>query len=190
MAAAARGSCTNMSLMFFNTTFNGNISQWGTSRVTSTYSMFEAAPLFHQDLRLWDVSSVTTFSRMFNGARAFNGDVTTWDMRRAVDLTYMFSTATAFNRDVSSWDVSCVTRTLGMFERAGEFDQPIGAWAMTHAVTEVGRMFWSATKFDQDLSNCKDVFCACTGRSANYCYLPVDRMAQGVNSRQSCEAWQ
>ena len=56
---------TSMSLMFYEACFNGDISNWDTSSVTSMYGMFDRASSFNGDISNWDTSSVTSMYRMF-----------------------------------------------------------------------------------------------------------------------------
>jgi len=48
--------------------------------------MFNTATKFNGDVSNWDVSSVTTMKEMFYGATEFNGDVSNWDVS---SVTYM-----------------------------------------------------------------------------------------------------
>ncbi len=58
--------------------FNGDISGWDVSKVTTMHYMFYGATVFNGDISGWDVSKVTNMSNMFNGARAFNQDLEEW----------------------------------------------------------------------------------------------------------------
>ena len=50
---------TDMSELFRDSDFNGDISQWNVSNVTDMSSMFYRCEKFNQDLSRWDVSNVT-----------------------------------------------------------------------------------------------------------------------------------
>jgi len=50
----------------------GHISEWDTSRVTSTSSLFADKKYFNNDISKWNVSKVTDMSYMFSGASSFN----------------------------------------------------------------------------------------------------------------------
>lgn len=50
--------------------FNGDISGWDTSAVTSMHYLFDSASAFNQDISQWDTSKVTDMLGMFNGASA------------------------------------------------------------------------------------------------------------------------
>ena len=53
------------SLFDGKTSFNSNISNWNTSKVTSMYQMFKLANAFNQNIGNWNTSKVTTMERMF-----------------------------------------------------------------------------------------------------------------------------
>ena len=62
---------TDMSIMFYQSKFNGDISGWDVSSVTDMRYMFEDSP-FNQDINNWDVSSVKIMYGMFNGSQLKN----------------------------------------------------------------------------------------------------------------------
>ena len=67
---------TNMSYMFYESSFNQDISSWDISNVTNMSWMFSKSP-FNQDISSWDVSNVTDMSSMFSGS-PFNQDISSW----------------------------------------------------------------------------------------------------------------
>ena len=81
---------TDMSQLFENTNFNGNISDW-------------------------DVSNVKNMGFLFSGLSDFNGNVSNWDVSNVVDMRYMFYECLKFNRDISKWDVSNVKNMTNIF---------------------------------------------------------------------------
>ncbi|MGJ8762369.1 MAG: BspA family leucine-rich repeat surface protein [Polaribacter sp.] len=171
------GSTTNMTLMFYNArlfngdltgwnvsqvtslhstfrncfAFNGDISTWDVSSVTTMYRMFFNSPVFNQDLNTWDVSNVTEFGQMFRRADSFNGDISNWDVSSATGFGQMFRQAYAFNGDITGWDVSNVTGFVSCFLQATSFNQDISGWNVSSA-SSMATMFSGATIFSQDLS--------------------------------------
>ena len=57
---------TDMSGMFYSSSFNQDISSWDVSNVTNMGDMFDSANAFNQDISSWDVSNVTTMYSMFS----------------------------------------------------------------------------------------------------------------------------
>ena len=56
---------TDMSHLFEDTEYNGDISMWDTSDVTDMQWMFYNTLAFNQPINDWDVSSVTDMNHMF-----------------------------------------------------------------------------------------------------------------------------
>lgn len=117
---------TDMSSLFMNSKFNGDISGWKFPKVKYMNSMFRDAADFNQPIGKWKFPEVTDMSSMFNGA-------------------------TAFNQDIGNWKFPVVIYMGGMFEGAASFNQPIGNWRFPEVVY-MHRMFKGATSFDQDIS--------------------------------------
>ena len=79
---------TDMSYLFEDSDFNGDISKWNVSNVESMWAMFYNSK-FNGDISNWDVSNVTNMRSMFYGS--------------------------VFNQDISNWDVSNVTNNANIF---------------------------------------------------------------------------
>ena len=73
---------TDMSELFRETNFNGDISKWDVSNVTNMCAMFCACEAFNQDISSWDVSNVTDMSNMFCECKEFNQDISNWDVSK------------------------------------------------------------------------------------------------------------
>ncbi len=71
---------TDMSILFSSVAsfrkFNGDISRWNVSNVTTMKSMFFES-LFNGDISKWDVSNVTNMDEMFKNS-SFNKDLEAW----------------------------------------------------------------------------------------------------------------
>ncbi|MBC6410709.1 MAG: BspA family leucine-rich repeat surface protein [Ekhidna sp.] len=130
----------NMEGMFEISNFNGDISEWDVSKVTNMSGMFFDA-LFNGDISNWNTSKVTDMSEMFNSAD-FNQDISDWNVSSVTDMSYMFSgliTKAFFNRDISDWDVSKVTNMEGMFYLS-PFTGDLSRWDVS-SVTDMSYMF-------------------------------------------------
>jgi len=79
----------DMSDIFFNSEFNGNISKW-------------------------DVSNVEDMSWTFHGAD-FNGDISEWDVSKVEFMDNMFEYS-EFNQNIDNWNVSNETSMKDMFK--------------------------------------------------------------------------
>ena len=90
-------SITNMRSMFYNSEFNGDISNW-------------------------NVENVTNMSFMFNGSK-FNGDISNWNVGNATNMFSMFNYS-KFNGDISNWNVEKVTNIHSMFDRCPVENRP------------------------------------------------------------------
>ena len=79
---------TDMSELFYNSDFNGDISGWNVSNVKDMRAMF-ARSKFNGDISDWDVSKVDNMVSMFYDSK-FNGDISDWDVSNVKDMTFMF----------------------------------------------------------------------------------------------------
>ena len=131
--------------------FDGDISGWDTSSVTTMYRMFHGASSFNGDISDWDTSSVSNMYWMFHDASSFNGDISDWDTSLLTDMSWMFGNAASFNGDLSDWDTSSVTDMSLMFAGAASFDGDISGWD-TSSVTGMSYMFQGAQSFNGDIS--------------------------------------
>ena len=79
---------TDMSSLFNNSKFNGDISKWNTSNVTNMYGMFMFSK-FNGDISKWNTSRVENMESMFEGSE-FNGDISKWNTSNVIDMNSMF----------------------------------------------------------------------------------------------------
>ena len=95
---------------FFNSSFNGDISSWDVSSVTTMQSMFDGATSFNGDISGWDVSSVTNMYDMFNHASSFNQDLSSWDVSSVINMANMF----AYTYDLSNENRCAIESTFSL----------------------------------------------------------------------------
>ena len=81
-------SITDMSHLFKDSDFNGDISKWDVSNVTNMISMFMSSK-FNNDISNWDVSNVESMISMFAGSN-FNGDISNWNVYNVKFKLVMF----------------------------------------------------------------------------------------------------
>ena len=106
---------TDMSQLFHDTVFNGDISKWDVSNVTKMNGMFFKAWKFDGDISHWNVSKVTDMTSMFSCGSAFNGDISRWDVSNVKEIRSMFCQS-AFAGDISRWEVADNLDMTHMFE--------------------------------------------------------------------------
>ena len=78
----------DMSYLFSDSKFNGDISGWNTSNVKDMSSMFFRSD-FNSDISNWDVSNVLDMHTMFAGSK-FNSDISRWNISRVKIHTVCF----------------------------------------------------------------------------------------------------
>ena len=106
---------TDMSSLFKDTDFNGDISNWNVSKITDMNRMFLSCTEFNSDISDWDVSKVTNMFSMFFECENFNQDISGWNVSKVKNMTCMFLGCSKFNQDISKWDVSNVNDSRFMF---------------------------------------------------------------------------
>jgi surface protein len=104
---------TDMSRLFFNSNFNGNISKWNTSNVISMEAMFSDSD-FNGDISNWNVSQVINMDNMFQSS-FFNHDISNWDTSKVKFMFQMFYNSD-FNQDLSNWKPYSLENSLAIFE--------------------------------------------------------------------------
>jgi surface protein len=133
------------------TLFNGNISNWNISGITSLEEAFSDAKSFNSDLSSWDTSSITTLRYAFAGAISFNRNISSWNTSNVNTIYNTFNGATSFNQDINNWDTSKVTTMSSLFYLASSFNQNLSNWN-TCNVTDMNYMFQEASSFNGNIS--------------------------------------
>jgi hypothetical protein len=105
---------TDMSALFYNSKFNGDISKWNVSNSECMNSMFEFSQ-FNGNICNWNVSNVITMENMFVFS-IFNGDISQWDVSKVEDMSYMFAD-TKFKKDLTNWKVFSLNFIDHMFDK-------------------------------------------------------------------------
>ncbi len=137
----------DMSSIFRQSNFNGNISNWNTSNVTDMEWMFFNAKSFNQYIGKWDTSKVTSMEGMFDYAESFNQAIN-FDTSNVVKMSYMFCNARSFNQELN-FNTSKVTNMDYMFYNTIEFNQPLN-FDTTNVISMEG-MFYRANIFNQPI---------------------------------------
>lgn len=112
---------TDMSNLFLESRFNGDISEWDVSNVKTMSGMFYDSK-FNGDISKWDVSNVKDMDSMFSCSK-FNGDISKWDVSNVKDMSFMFENS-PFKQNISKWDVSKVKKFVFMFDECPIENKP------------------------------------------------------------------
>ena len=139
----------NMYCMFYQSDFNGDISQWNTSRANDMGYMFYES-IFQGDISQWDVAQVTEMNSMFRKS-IFNGDISRWNTFRVESIDHMFSES-LFNGDISKWDLSHLVLYEDAFSQFN--DSPLGYIGVLQSHYEFPKDHSRAAQFEHLRSLC------------------------------------
>ena len=97
-----------------------NLSKLDVSRIKNMDDVFMYS-LFDGDISQWNTSNVTSMDSMFNGATKFNSDISKWDVSKVITMDYMFANTKKFNRNISNWNLEKIRLCEDMFDNAKAF---------------------------------------------------------------------
>jgi len=143
--------------------FDGDISLWDVSNVTSMREMFMGSSgefskvTRGNGIAKWDVSNVRDMHGMFMGS-SFDGRIESWDVSNVRDMGWMFHSS-SFDGDISEWDVSHVKNMDSLFYQSS-FNGLIGSWDVRNVKSMTYMFAYSC--FDSviskwDVSNVEDM---------------------------------
>lgn len=154
------GQVSDMTALFYGTSFNGNINYWDTSNVIYMRDMFRGTTSFNKNISSWNTSNVKEMYNMFYETYAFNQDIGGWDTSNVRHMHSMFWKALSFNQDISGWDTSDLTTIGSMFAGASSFNQNLSDWCVSNInSSQIGYFDTNATSWT--MPNSRPVWGTC-----------------------------
>lgn len=117
----------DMSYLFMDLKFNGDISKWNVSKVETMVDMF-----FRSE---------------------FQGDISNWDVSRVHNMSFMFSQS-SFNQDLSNWKPYSLKEAKAIFLLCGVKEEPY--WTKYEDIEQRNRAidkYGLKDELTQELSN-------------------------------------
>lgn len=143
---------TDMSMVFYNKDFIGDVSEWDVSNVEIFRSMFQGCKNFNSDISKWDVHNGESFDSMFAWCRSFNSDISTWDVSSGKYFSGMFLNCHALDQNFSKWNMKNAETTSDMFCKCFDFTgKGLDKWKLPK-VKDISFMFYYCRSLDVDLS--------------------------------------
>ena len=106
-------SITDMSHLFEDSEWDGDISSWDVSHVTNMECMFKNSK-FNGDISKWDVSNVQTMEGMFMNSE-FNGDICGWDVSNVENMKEIFK-GSKFKGNIFNWHVDKIQDVSSLWD--------------------------------------------------------------------------
>lgn len=76
----------NLTGLFEDTDFQGDVSGWDMSNAEDTTSMFKGCQHFNCDISGWDMRNVECCMAMFEDCKKFNQDLSSWNMENIKNI--------------------------------------------------------------------------------------------------------
>ena len=143
---------------FYSTNFDGDISNWDMSTVTTFRRMFRSSQ-FNGAVNNWDVSSATNFNEMFR-ACPFNQDVSNWDTSSATAMSLTFFQNPSFDQDLGSWNIGLVTTCTSMISTVlstANYDSLLIGWAAQAPNIQTGVTLSSGPQYSSAAVSARNV---------------------------------
>jgi surface protein len=95
----------------------------------------------------------TSFKSAFeNTGITLNGDgISKWRTSGLVDMNSTFKNSN-FNGNINEWNISNVRDIRSLFEGNASFNKPINNWVFSKEITDMSRMFYGASAFNQSIN--------------------------------------
>ena len=110
----------NLSYVFRDSYYNGDLSKWDLSNVLTIESLFEYSIFNNDSISNWDVSNVKNMSGLFYCC-PFNQNLSNWDVSKVNNMDRMFSYSN-FDKDLSSWNLNPFLSCNYMFNKNSSFE--------------------------------------------------------------------
>ena len=122
-------SVSDMSYLFDNVGFLGDVSDWDVSNVINFTYMFNKCEEFNCDLSKWDTTNLVKSASMFRGCEKFEGiGLEKWEINKIEVADRMFEDCINFNANISAWDMRNCWTIEYMFYNCKKFRQDLSGW--------------------------------------------------------------
>ena len=128
--------CTDLSSLFYDAHFTGDVSKWDVSNVTDFEYCFCSNP-FDGDLSNWDMSSAVDLNSMFNLAPKFKGTgLKNWSelLKNVKSTSHMFDKCQNLDgHELENWKFSTkLEKADYMFSHCENLKCDLSKWDLTH----------------------------------------------------------